>query len=120
VSAEVRARPLGRLVVGNALTLAVVYLGAGLLVETLRRFYPSRAILTLSFAMDALPAQVLNACGLLDPLRESYLAGRLSEAGLRGIFGGTAVAVIFLLAAALGMLGAGVRAAIRCKKSFGE
>lgn len=120
MSAEATARPLARLVVGNALTLAVVYLGVGLLVETLRRLYPSRGILTLSFALDALPAQVLSLCGLLDPLRESYLAGRLSEAGLRGIFGATAVAIIFLLAAVLGLVGAAMRAAIRCKKSFGE
>jgi hypothetical protein len=113
-------RPLVRLVAGNALTLAAGYLAAGLLVESVRRLYPSRTVLTLSFALDALPAQVLSFCGLLGPLREAYLAGRLSEAGLRGIFGGTALAVIFLLATVLGLVGAGVRAAIRCKASFGE
>jgi hypothetical protein len=120
VSAEASARPLVRVVVGNALTLAAVYLGVGVLVESLRRLYPSRSVLTLSFALDALPAQVLSLCGLLDPLREYYLAGRLSEAGLRAIFGVTALAAIFLLATLLGLVGAGLRAAIRCKKSFGE
>ena len=120
MSAEVTSRPLLKLVVGNALTLATGYLGAGVVVECLRRLYPSRNVLTLSFALDALPAQILSACGLLEPLREAYLQGRLSEAGLRAIFGGTALAVIFLLAAVLGLLGVLARAAIRCKNSFGE
>jgi hypothetical protein len=113
VSAEVTSRPLLKLVVGNALTLAACYLGVGVLVESIRRVYPSRNVLTL-------PAQVLSVCGLLEPLREAYLQGKLSEAGLRAIFGGTALAVIFLLATVLGLFGALVRAAIRCKSSFGE
>ena len=104
----------------NALTLAVGYLAVGVLVESLRRLYPSRGVLTLSFALDALPAQVLSLCGFLEPLRDAYLSGRLGEAGLRIIFALTALAVIFLLALVLGLFGAGVRAAIRCKKSFGE
>ncbi len=120
MSAEVTSRPLLKLVVGNALTLAACYLGVGVLVESIRRVYPSRNVLTLSFALDALPAQVLSVCGLLEPLREAYLQGKLSEAGLRAIFGGTALAVIFLLATVLGVFGALVRAAIRCKSSFGE
>jgi hypothetical protein len=120
VSAEVSPRPLLKWVVGNALTLAAAYLGVGVVVESIRRVYPSRNVLTLSFALDALPAQVLSACGLLEPLREAYLQGRLGEAGLRGIFGGTALAVIFLMALVLGLLAALVRTAIRCKKSFGE
>lgn len=113
-------RPLVSLVVGNALTLAAGYLGLGVLVESLRRAYPSRSVLTLSFALDALPAQVLSFFGLLEPLREAYLQGQLGEVGLRGIFGATSLAVIFVLAALLGLIAGGVQAAIRCKKSFGE
>jgi hypothetical protein len=120
VSATPSARPLVRLVLGNALTLAAGYLAVGVLVESLRRVYPSRSVLTLSFALDALPAQVLAVCGFLEPLRDAYLQGHVSEAGLRAIFGGTALAVIFSLAALLGLLGAAVQAAIRCKGSFGE
>jgi hypothetical protein len=67
-----------------------------------------------------LPAQVLSLFGLLEPLREAYLQGQVSEAGLRGIFGFTALAVIFVLAALLGLVAAGVQAAIRCKRPFGE
>ena len=112
------ARPrLARVVVGNALALAAGYLAAGLVVESIRRLYPSRSILTLSFALDALPAQALSLCGLLEPLREAYLQGQLGEAGLRAIFAGTALAVIFLLAAVLGLLGAGVRALFRRRGS---
>ncbi len=103
---------LAQLVVSNALALAAAYLAVGLLVESLRRLYPSRGVLTLSFALDALPAEALKLCGLLEPLREAYLQGQLGEVGLRAIFAGTALAVIFLLAAALGLLGAGLRALV--------
>ncbi len=120
MSRPLPAAPLVRLVVLNALTLSAGYLIIGLVVECIRRLYPSRGVLTLSFALDALPAEVLSLCGLLGPLREGYLGGHVSEAGLRGIFGGTALAVIFLLATVLGLVGAGVRAAFRCKSSFGE
>jgi len=100
---------LTRLVLGNALTLAAGYLALGLMVETLRRFYPARAVLTVSFALDALPARVLTLFGLLEPLRDAYLGGRLTEAGLRAVFGCTALGVIFLLALVLGAVTAGVR-----------
>ena len=112
--------PLTRLVATNALTLAAGYLGVGVLVEAVRRLYPSRGVLGLSFALDALPARALSLCGLLEPLREAYLAGRVSEAGLRAIFGGTALAVIFLLAALLGLLGALLRSFFRRGSSFRE
>ena len=101
--------PLLRLVVGNALLLAAAYFAVGLLVETLRRFYPARSVLTVSFALDALPARVLSILGLLEPLRDAYLGGRLTEAGLRAVFGCTALAVIFLLATVLGLVTAWVR-----------
>jgi len=93
----------------SALTLAAGYFCVGLLVETLRRLYPSHSVLTLSFALDALPARALSFCGLLEPLREAYVAGRVSEAGLRAVFGATSLAVIFLMAAGLGVLGAALR-----------
>jgi hypothetical protein len=120
VNPEGPERSIVQLTALNALTLAVGYLGVGVLVESLRRLYPSRGVLTLSFALDALPAQVLSLLGFLEPLRDAYLSGRLGEAGLRAIFALTALSVIFLLAIVLGLCGAGVRAAIRCKKSFGE
>jgi len=111
---------LAQLVVANALALAAGYLALGLLVESLRRLYPSRGVLTLSFALDALPAQALSLCGLLTPLRAAYLAGNLSEAGLRAIFGGTALLVIFLLAASLGLVVAALRRVFRRPPAFRE
>jgi hypothetical protein len=120
VSASAQPQPLVRLVVANALTLAAGYLAVGLVVESIRRLYPSRGVLSLSFALDALPAQVLSLLGALSPLREAYLAGTLSEAGLRAIFGATALGVIFLLAAVLGVVGAGLRTVFRRPTSFGE
>jgi len=113
VRPQAPAPRLAQLVVANALALAAGYLALGLLVESARRLYPSRGVLTLSFALDALPAEALALCGLLGPLREAYLAGTLSEAGLRAIFGLTALVVIFLLAAGLGLVLAALRRAFR-------
>jgi hypothetical protein len=112
------AAPLVRQVTASALTLATGYLGVGLLVEGARRLYPSRGVLTLSFALDALPARVLSFFGLLEPLREAYLSGRVSEAGLRVVFGAVALAVIFLLAAGLGLVVALLKAFFRRGSSF--
>jgi hypothetical protein len=106
-------QPLLRLVVSNALALAVGYLAVGLVVETIRRIYPARSVLTLSFALDALPARVLSLFGVLEPLREAYISGRLGEAGLRAVFGLTALGVIFFLAAVLGGVAASLRALFR-------
>jgi hypothetical protein len=113
-------QPLLRVVVGNALALAAGYLAVGLLVETLRRIYPARSVLTLSFALDALPARVLSLFGLLEPLREAYISGQLGEAGLRAVFGLTALGVIFFLAAVLGGVAAVVRSFFRHPPPFGE
>ena len=110
MSVDAAAPRLARVVVSNALTLGVAYLATGLLVESIRRLYPSRGVLTLSFALDALPAQALSLLGLLGPLREAYLQGELSEVGLRAIFGATALGVIFLMASVLGLLGAVLKA----------
>jgi hypothetical protein len=112
--------PLLRVLVGHALLLATGYLAVGLVVEALRRLSPSRTVLLLSFALDALPARVLALFGLLEPLREAYLSGRLGEAQLRGIFGVTAVAVIFFLAAGLGLLTAALRVGFHRRAPFGE
>jgi hypothetical protein len=112
--------PLLRVLAGHALLLSAGYLAVGLAVETLRRIYPSRTVLTLSFALDALPARVLGLVGLLEPLREAYLSGRLGEAELRAIFGATALAVIFLLATGLGLGTAALRAGFRRREPFRE
>ena len=90
------------MVVGNALALSALYLAIGVAVELLRVHAPSGSVLRLSYALDALPARVLEKLGLLIPLREAYTDGRLSEPMVRLIFGSTAVLFVFLLALLIG------------------
>ena len=90
-----------RVVTGNALALSALYLAIGVLVEALRVVAPSAAVLRVSYALDALPARLLERLGLLVPLREAYTDGRLTEAVVRLVFGVTAVGFVFVLALAL-------------------
>lgn len=87
-----------RVVASNALALSALYLGIGVLVEALRVVAPSAAVMRVSYALDALPARVLDRLGLLHPLREAYTDGRIAESTVRLVFGGTAVGFVFVLA----------------------
>jgi hypothetical protein len=87
-----------RVVAGNALALSALYLGIGVVVEALRVAAPSAAVMRISYALDALPARVLERLGLLHPLREAYTDGRIGESTVRLVFGGTAVGFVFVLA----------------------
>jgi hypothetical protein len=91
------------MMVGNASLLSAIYLAAGAAIEALRRIHPTPWMERASLALDSLPARVLDLVGVLGPLRESYVYGRISEIVLRLVFGATVVAVIFALALALGI-----------------
>jgi hypothetical protein len=75
--------PLVQIMLGNSFLLSGLYLCVGLLVECLRRLHPSEAVVRASIALDRLPAGVLDAVGLLEPIREAYLHAHL-RAGDRG------------------------------------
>ncbi|HVP59533.1 MAG TPA: hypothetical protein VMT11_03150 [Myxococcaceae bacterium] len=90
-----------QVVAGNALALSALYLAIGVVVEALRIQAPSTAVLRVSYALDALPARVLERLGLLGPLKEAYTEGRLSESAVRLMFGATAVGFVFVLALGL-------------------
>lgn len=92
-----------QVVAGNALALSALYLALGVVVEALRIQAPSTAVLRVSYALDALPARVLERLGLLAPLKEAYTDGRLGESMVRLVFGATAVGFVFVLA--LGLAG---------------
>jgi hypothetical protein len=98
-----------RRVASNALALSALYLAVGLVVELLRAHAPSAGALRVSYALDALPARVLDRLGLLLPIREAYTDGRLSESMVRLLFGATAVGFIFSLALLLAALTLAVR-----------
>jgi hypothetical protein len=93
----------------NAFLLSILYLLAGIGVELARRFYPTRLVQQLSLSLDSLPARALDLVGALEPLRAAYLDGRVSDAQVRLVFGLTTIAVIFILAFAVGLLVGGLR-----------
>lgn len=90
----------------NAFLLSAMYLVLGVLLEAGRRFLPAnllgRIAMRLSLALDALPARVLDAVGLLDPIRVAYLEGGLPSYAIRLAFGVTTILLICLLAFATG------------------
>lgn len=90
-----------QVVAGNALALSALYLAIGVAVEALRVVAPSAGVMRVSYALDALPARVLERLGLLLPLREAYTDGRVGESMVRLVFGTTAVGFVFVLAIGL-------------------
>src|SRR5260370_3980913 len=75
--------PLLRLMMANAAILSAIYLSVGATIEVIRRVYPLRWAENASLAMGALPALVLELCGLLTGLRHWYAQGHLSVFRLR-------------------------------------
>ncbi len=90
-----------QVVTGNALALSALYLAIGVVVEALRVRSPSGTVLRVSYALDALPARVLDRLGLLGPLKEAYTDGRIGESLVRVVFGTTAIGFVFVLALGL-------------------
>jgi uncharacterized membrane protein YbjE (DUF340 family) len=92
-----------RIMASNAFLLSILYLVTGLVVELLRDWRPSRLLMRLSLSLDSLPARALEVTGLMRPLSEAYLAGRINDAWVRVIFGATTIVVIYLLALVVGL-----------------
>jgi hypothetical protein len=88
---------------GNATLLSVLYLAFGLVIEAVVRWTNARWAERLSFALDALPAQVLGLLRLSNPIRQGYMDGWINRFTLRVIFGVTTVAVIFAMALGVGL-----------------
>ena len=88
----------------NAFLLTIIYLVLGITVEAVRRVYPTRIVQRLSLTLDSLPARALELVGVMEPLRADYLDGQIPDYQVRLIFGGTTIAVIFVLAFVVGLL----------------
>ena len=101
--------PMLSIMAGNAFLLSIIYLAVGLVVELLFRFRPSRFLMRLQLSLDSLPARALELSGAMQPLSEAYLAGRITESGLRLVFGVTTILIIFVLALVVGLLMGGLR-----------
>jgi len=94
--------PLLDIMLGNAFLLSGVYLSLGLVVEVLRRWFPSERVDTVSLTLDSLPGRVLMLLGVMPKLRELHLYHSLSNGTMRLIFSMTTVGVIFTLALVVG------------------
>jgi hypothetical protein len=92
-----------RIMGGNAFLLSVLYLVVGIGVEIARRVWPTRFVQRLSLSLDSLPARALELVGWMEPLREAYFSGHISESTLRLVFGATTIVIIFLLAVVVGV-----------------
>lgn len=103
------AAPLLRIMWGNAFLLSLLYLVLGLGVEVALRLYPTRFLQRLSLSLDSLPARALEMAGAMEPLREAYLNGQITEFAVRAVFGVTTVLVIFMLALVVGSIMGGLR-----------
>ncbi|WP_223646579.1 hypothetical protein [Corallococcus sp. EGB] len=97
---------------GNAFLLSVLYLLAGIVVESVRRRYHTPFFERLSMALDSLPARALELVHAMEPLRAAYFSGRITDLGVRAVFGVATVAVIFLLALVVGAIMAVLRLAL--------
>lgn len=101
---EAQRLPLLRIMAGNAFVMSLLYLVLGVTVEVLRRVWPTRFILQLSKTLDLLPAGVLQRVGALEPLREAYFSGQLTEPWVRLVFASTTLLFIFSTAAAMALM----------------
>jgi len=93
-----------RIMASNAFLLSILYLLVGLGVEVAWRVRPSRFLQSLSLSLDSLPARALELTGLAGPLRDAYVSGRVSESGLRLVFGLTTLFIIYALAVGVGLV----------------
>lgn len=101
--------PMLSIMAGNALLLSTIYLAVGLVVELLLRYKPTRFLIRLQLALDSLPARALEVTGLMQPLSEAYLSRRITESGVRLVFGATTILLIFFLALVVGLVMGGLR-----------
>jgi hypothetical protein len=101
-----------RVMSANAFLLSILYLLVGTLVEGLRRVWPVGFVRRLSLSLDSLPARALELAGVMQPLRDAYFSGRVSEFSVRLVFGFTTVLIIFLLAVVVGLFMGSLRGAL--------
>jgi hypothetical protein len=92
-----------RIMSGNAFLLSILYLLVGISVEGARRLWPSIFLQRLSLSLDSLPARALELVGGMQPLRDAYFAGNITESTVRLVFGATTIVIIFLLAVLVGV-----------------
>lgn len=96
--------PIFRISLTNAAILSTLYLVVAVLVELARRYSSARWAERISLAFEVFPARTLDLLGLFEPLRGAWLAGHLSDGGVRVLYGATTVGVIFSLGMVVGVV----------------
>jgi hypothetical protein len=96
--------PVFKISLTNASILSGLYLSVAVLVELVRRAWNPRWIERVSLSLEAFPARTLELFGLFEPLRRAWVEERISQLGVRFVYGFTTVAVIFILGMAVGGL----------------
>ena len=101
-SREIELVPHAELPARLEQVLSVLYLVAGVALESLLRWWPAEWVEQAARVMDSLPLRSLSLVGALPLLRALYVAQVLPNWALRAIFGATTVLIIFLLAFVVG------------------
>lgn len=96
--------PFFRISLSNATLLSVLYLGAAVALELIRRAFDFAWCERALRALEAFPARILEWVGLLEPLRRAFLDDKIGQLHVRLIYGLTTVAIIFVLAVGVGGL----------------
>lgn len=94
--------PVFKISLTNASILSGLYLFVAVVVELVRRAWNPRWIEQVSLSLEAFPARTLELFGLFEPLRRAWVEDRISQLGVRFIYGFTTIAVIFSLGMAVG------------------
>lgn len=97
-----RTIPVMRISLTNATIVSVMYLVVATGVELVRRAWNPRWAENLSNAMESFPSRTLELVGALEPLRRAWVEQRISNLGVRLVYGATTVALIFALGFAVG------------------
>jgi hypothetical protein len=96
--------PIFRISLGNATLLSVLYLVVAIGSDIARRVFTWRWTELVSEHLEEFPARTLRWVGLFGPLRSAYLEGLVGPLMVRVVLGLTMVALIYLLAMAVGTL----------------
>lgn len=109
-----------RISFANATLLSVAYLSLGAAIELVRRIFNPRWAESLSLTMESFPARLMELMGLLEPLRAAYGRDELSAFGVRLIYGGVTVTVVYATGLLVGGLMWLLATATKRPKSGGQ
>ena len=97
-----------RISLSNASLLSVLYMVAGLIIESARRWGHFTWAERASLSMEIFPARTLQLFGAFEPLQHAFFEQRVTDWQVRLIYAVTSVTVIFVSGMVVGTLMWGV------------